>query len=218
MSHDKKLYFVLNYVILKVQKHLQNYVSKDLYIYCILYKDTVWCVTPCTWHIGLADMTLLQEVSISTATVVCARTIFTQLVTDAPDLTVIIVWQIKQAAIFQVLGNRMRIYTSNVQLEYHDIKPLLLNFQSWFIFIFKTKRRRPLDQMLWALFIKTSLRLTLKVFCKLKYKHHYRIWYPAMYLSHLSIHHDNVRTSVALLNSSTHSLMLKEASQNLSLL
>lgn len=74
-------------------------------------------------------MTLLQEVSISTATVVCPRTIFTQLVTDAPDLTVIVVWQIKQAAICHLLGNRMRIYTSNVLLEYHDFKPLLSDFQ-----------------------------------------------------------------------------------------
>lgn len=37
-------------------------------------------------------MTLLQEVPISTATAVCPRTVFTQMVTDPPDLTVIIVY------------------------------------------------------------------------------------------------------------------------------
>lgn len=37
-------------------------------------------------------MTLLQEVSICTAAVVCPRTVFTQLVTDPPDLAVIIVY------------------------------------------------------------------------------------------------------------------------------
>ena len=40
-------------------------------------------------------MTLLQEVSISAATVMCPRTIFTELVTDPPDLTVVIVWAVK---------------------------------------------------------------------------------------------------------------------------
>lgn len=41
-------------------------------------------------------MAMLQDVSISTAAVVCPRTIFTQLVTDPPDLTVIKVWTTEQ--------------------------------------------------------------------------------------------------------------------------
>lgn len=61
----------------------------------------MWCVTACTWNIGSADVALLQDVSISTAAVVCPRAIFTQLVTDPPNLTVIIVWTTEQAVFLE---------------------------------------------------------------------------------------------------------------------
>lgn len=66
-------------------------------------------------------MTLLQDVSISTAAVVCARAILTQLVTDAPNLTVIIVWAIEQTAMFWMYNVRdiiVSVYTNNLQLEH----------------------------------------------------------------------------------------------------
>lgn len=74
-------------------------------------------------------MTLLQEVAISAAAAVCPRTVFTQLVTEPPDLTVVIVWAIKQAAVLYALGIRMRITTCNLQPEYREIKSVILAIQ-----------------------------------------------------------------------------------------
>lgn len=74
-------------------------------------------------------MTLLQDVSISTAAVVCARAILTQLVTDAPDLTVIIVWAIEQTAMFWMYNVRdiiVRVYTNDLQLEHTEITQFML--------------------------------------------------------------------------------------------
>lgn len=74
-------------------------------------------------------MTLLQDVSISTAAVVCARTILTQLVTDAPDLTVIVVWATEQTAMFWMYNVRdiiVRVYTNDLQLEHTEITQFML--------------------------------------------------------------------------------------------
>lgn len=48
-------------------------------------------------------MALLQEVAVSTAAAVCPGAVFTQLVTDPPDFTVVVVWAIIQS---QYLDNR----------------------------------------------------------------------------------------------------------------
>lgn len=58
-------------------------------------------------------MTLLQKVSISTATVVCPRTVFTQLVTDSPDLAVIIVWTTEHALGFEFETLMTQQYATN---------------------------------------------------------------------------------------------------------
>lgn len=74
-------------------------------------------------------MTLLQDISISTAAVVRARTILTQLVTDAPDLTVIVVWATEQTAMFWMYNVRdiiVRVYTNDLQLEHTEITQFML--------------------------------------------------------------------------------------------
>lgn len=71
-------------------------------------------------------MTLLQDVSISTAAVVCARAILTQLVTDAPDLTVIIVWAIEYNWMYNVRDIIVRVYTNDLQLEHTKITQFML--------------------------------------------------------------------------------------------
>lgn len=71
-------------------------------------------------------MTLLQDVSISTAAVVCARAILTQLVTDAPDLTVIIVWAIEYNWMYNVRDLIVRVYTNDLQLEHTEITQFML--------------------------------------------------------------------------------------------
>lgn len=43
-------------------------------------------------------MTLLQDKSVRAAAVVCSNTILTQLVTDSPNLTVIVVWATEQTS------------------------------------------------------------------------------------------------------------------------
>lgn len=85
-------------------------------------QSTMWCVTACTWNIGFADVALLQDVSISTAAVVCPGTVFTQLVTDPPDLTVIIVWTTEQAVFLE------KIYE---MCDYSAVESLKLKQKWW---------------------------------------------------------------------------------------